>query len=1203
MPIRLFVIAILSTVFASIISPSACGQADHTDENMLQAFVKKQIEFGGKADEWLEGYAKTIAGATIEYRSSSPGVNDALICRATDGTMSVGWETQPFPAGDGDSAITYIWLCGLGVNLGEKEFILTTNNSYPLKFRSSKKYTWTSANPEGLRLDFTAVTSDAHSDLFGYMFLHAPRNMFPMGQPLRLQVTGENANSQSWFMIFKSESVVKELRETARDGFWYKFEWVDGSKQVQISFPSGWNGKKITIGDNKGTKLTDILQPHGDVSRTTFTLKSPFSEASSFPVEIILENTLLDRLEFTALQQPGSGVSQNRLFVIRTPDQAGGYKTFEASGQPFFRYDSLIKISGSRFSDGTLHLITSSHQDIAWMDDPFTCVADRDSIVITPALRMLSERGDYGYSIEDALILKEYIGRHPDRISEIHKYTLEKRLEFGATYTQPYEGLMSGEALIRQIYFGRKWIKKILPGYNPRVVWNLDVPGRTLQMPQILKKSGVDYMLHSRHERGFFNWQSPDGSSVGTFSPGHYHIATDFLRSNEYESFLTIPQAISSWESFYDRYALPSSIPFLFTSDMSSPKDFTGLMNLWNNFSFPKSNGDKSDVRSLPRLKYDIAQNVFDAIFSGGAVLPTIQGERPGVWLYIHGPTHHHAVSAAREGAILLPAAEKFSTIHALLKNNDMSEYPQDELNNAWESHIYPDHGWGGKDGEITDSLFRHKYEFAQDEGGRLLEKALDGIANYIKTDPARGIPLVVYNELSWERTDPVSINLKFDKGEAFAVRIVDGNLHEIASELHEVAFHEDGSLKSAELLFIGEDIPSIGYRTYYAQSINKPFRQSLTDLPRMETIENKFYRIKFKPGGISGIFDKEAGVELFRTEKFLAGELFTMRSVGTGAGEFPEVQQPTMEGFDKLSNYSPGWKIIHDGAVSTGALIEQKLEHCFYRQIMTIYKNIKRIDFDVEILGWDGTEYREFRLAFPLNADKGIVTYEVPFGAVTVGKDEIPGAAGERYVQKASEVRPREVQNWISASGDQFGVTLGVSTAVCDFSDPTDKPVTYSLIQPVLLASRRSCHGEGNWYLQAGDHRYHFSLFSHPAGWRHGSRGAEQSNAPLRAVIKRSVSDNPFLPAHYSFYSASAKNIVISTIKKCEDDGSYIIRCYETEGKDSRCGIRLFRAPFKTEKVNLIEEEARPLKSTENNIDVSVGRHAIETYKLWQKK
>ena len=39
------------------------------------------------------------------------------------------------------------------------------------------------------------------------------------------------------------------------------------------------------------------------------------------------------------------------------------------------------------------------------------------------------------------------------------------------------------------------------------------------------------------------------------------------------------------------------------------------------------------------------------------AKLDTITGERPNLWLYIHGPTHHWAISAEREAAALLPAA------------------------------------------------------------------------------------------------------------------------------------------------------------------------------------------------------------------------------------------------------------------------------------------------------------------------------------------------------------------------------------------------------------------------------------------------------------------------------------------------------------------------------------------------------------------
>ncbi|MDR1339076.1 MAG: hypothetical protein LBK58_03350, partial [Prevotellaceae bacterium] len=67
---------------------------------------------------------------------------------------------------------------------------------------------------------------------------------------------------------------------------------------------------------------------------------------------------------------------------------------------------------------------------------------------------------------------------------------------------------------------------------------------------------------------------------------------------------------------------------------------------------------------------------------------------------------------------------------------------------------------------------------------------------------------------------------------------------------------------------------------------------------------ENKYYKIVLGDGGIESLYDKELKKEFFRNDKFSGGELFTLQSKGNGAGEFTDVQQPTMEGFDQLRNY-----------------------------------------------------------------------------------------------------------------------------------------------------------------------------------------------------------------------------------------------------------------------------------------------------------
>src|SRR4030065_1835487 len=134
----------------------------------------------------------------------------------------------------------------------------------------------------------------------------------------------------------------------------------------------------------------------------------------------------------------------------------------------------------------TIHLLSSSHQDIAWMNSPEACMEYRDTHCITPALEMMAGNADYCFVMENMLNLMEYIERHPERRADILRFTREGRMEWGATFNQPYESLLSGEQLVREAYLGRLWLKRTLPGAGARVYFNPHRPRRGAQMPQTL---------------------------------------------------------------------------------------------------------------------------------------------------------------------------------------------------------------------------------------------------------------------------------------------------------------------------------------------------------------------------------------------------------------------------------------------------------------------------------------------------------------------------------------------------------------------------------------------------------------------------------------------------------------------------------------------------------------------------------------------
>ena len=175
----------------------------------------------------------------------------------------------------------------------------------------------------------------------------------------------------------------------------------------------------------------------------------------------------------------------------------------------------------------------------------------------------------------------------------------------------------------------------------------------------------------------------------------------------------------------------------------------------------------------------------------------------------------------------------------------------------------------------------------------------------------------------------------------------------------------------------------------------------------------------------------------------------------------------------------------------------------------------------------------------------------------------------------------------------------MSTCVAVNDYQDPTSDPARYPVLQAVLLASRRSCHGEGNWYLQEGDHHYRFSIVSHAPGWRNGYRRGIQANAPLFAIIPSAAKNSPSLPEEQSFFSVSTGNVVLSTVKKAEDDDSVVFRLYEIEGKDGETRLDVFCPIRKAEAVNIIENEGRAIQAGKNNLAFKIGHRAIETFKL----
>ena len=224
----------------------------------------------------------------------------------------------------------------------------------------------------------------------------------------------------------------------------------------------------------------------------------------------------------------------------------------------------------------------------------------------------------------------------------------------------------------------------------------------------------------SRMKEGFYDWYSPDGSKVLTYSPGNYGWALlvyQYFEEDVITAFGKMNAVLKNWDEYYTERNIPAHYGVVISTDAGGPKDYTPMIEEWNELAV-------NSGYDLPLLQHSTVEDFLHKIDVPEAKFDSISGERPNLWLYIHGPAHYQAISAKKAAAVSLPAAEAFGSINSILKGNPAT-YPAAKLNEGWYKSIYPDHGWGGKHGEITDSIFRVVLEEGNAIGQNVLKESL----------------------------------------------------------------------------------------------------------------------------------------------------------------------------------------------------------------------------------------------------------------------------------------------------------------------------------------------------------------------------------------------------------------------------------------------------------------------------------------------
>jgi alpha-mannosidase len=574
---------------------------------------------------------------------------------------------------------------------------------------------------------------------------------------------------------------------------------------------------------------------------------------------------------------------------------------------------------------------------------------------------------NYGVFVSEIDYLKPYLDTHPEDRDFLRQTVRNGRVGTGGAYNQFNENTIGGEAIIRNILYGQEMHNAML-GRKSESIALWDVFGHAPQISQIAQKSGFTGVVWSKKITGFqpfFYDYALDGSrllhrrldyaySFSGFGSGKNYSFDNFLRMTE--------------RKFQESRSFGSAVDLRINA-----ADFTPP---WTNLAgnVEKLNQNKPQIKTTGQAQDLYFQALIKEIAVGKVKPPITSRDK----LFFHVGVNM-ARSDLKIGQRLAEnvtlTAEKFGSIAYLLG----AKYPDLALDKAWRQIFFGSHH-DAITGTPSDSAFLDLvlgYREAIELSKGALDDSLRFIARQINTRSrvsglkSQVIPIVVFNPTNWKRNDVVRLKIK-EKNFA---------LTDAAGKVVPYTILPDDVIE-----FIAENVPSIGYKTYFARYENSKKTLLLTGPARTDQnfVENEFYKVTIdlnKGGAISSLYDKQDKREIINTSRGNFGnEIASLKEELTRKNVIYPAWEMWTTGEKKFSTEKPA-KII--SAENNQIILEGELTNMQkFRQTITLRTGIKRIDFKTELIDYKG--FNElFTVNFPLNLTGGALVTEDRFGTV----------------------------------------------------------------------------------------------------------------------------------------------------------------------------------------------------------------------------
>lgn len=292
----------------------------------------------------------------------------------------------------------------------------------------------------------------------------------------------------------------------------------------------------------------DVKLRNKKVTKLYYDMKVPFDALDCFDERSESYVITLKHLENTC-----------NLVALRYENIDDFYKSVDAADKYIFEEYYGKACSGS---SAVVSYIGHTHIDVAWL---WTLAQTREKVqrTFSTVLTLMERYPEYVFMSSQPQLYQFLKEEEPQLYEKVKEKVKEGRWEVeGAMWLEADCNLSSGESLIRQILYGKQFIKDEF-GIDSKVLWLPDVFGYSAALPQILKKCGVDKFVTSKISWNdtntlpydTFMWQGIDGSEIFSyFLTAQTH--KQFLAGDRYTVYggvVTPEMNLGAWERYQQK--------------------------------------------------------------------------------------------------------------------------------------------------------------------------------------------------------------------------------------------------------------------------------------------------------------------------------------------------------------------------------------------------------------------------------------------------------------------------------------------------------------------------------------------------------------------------------------------------------------------------------------------------------------------------